>query len=75
MHAMNIELSDNDLRECESAMSYIEDMAAWFDEETEEGSKLDFALRILDQINRRGRLSPAQKAWCEERVRAVYGAT
>ncbi|HEY3413221.1 MAG TPA: hypothetical protein VGM51_09210 [Armatimonadota bacterium] len=69
---MNTDLTPDDLRECESAMSYIEDMTAWFDEEAEEGTKLDFALRILDQIDRRGSLSRSQKAWCETRVRERY---
>ena len=69
---MNTDLTQNDLRECESALAYIEDMTAWFDEKSEDGTRLDFALRILDQIDRRGNLSHSQKAWCESRVREIY---
>ena len=71
---MNTDLTQNDLRDCESAMSYIEDMTAWFEEESEDGTRLDFALRILDQIDRRGNLSRSQKTWCESRVREIYSA-
>lgn len=72
MHGMNTELTQDDLRECESALAYIDDMTAWFDEETEEGTKLAFALRILEQIDRRGSLSGSQRLWCESRVREIY---
>jgi hypothetical protein len=70
---METSLSEQDRRECESALAYISDMAAWHEDEAGEGSKLDFALRILDQIDRRGRLTAAMRAWCETRIRAEYG--
>lgn len=62
-------LSEQDLKECESALAYVHDMSEWFDAEAEGDSRLDYALRILDQIDRRGSLSRAQLAWCEQRLR------
>lgn len=69
---MDSQLTEQDTRECESALAYIDDMAAWHDEDTGEGSKLEFALRILDQIDRRGDLTAAMKAWCDTQIRSRY---
>jgi hypothetical protein len=74
LYAMDTPFTPQEQRECEIALAYIDDMAAWYDEESEDGSKLDFALRILDQIDRRGRLSPGMHSWCAECVREKYSS-
>ena len=65
-------MTEQENRECESALAYVDDMSEWYDAEAEGGSKLEFALKILDQIDRRGRLSQSQRDWCENRIRERY---
>lgn len=52
----------------ESALAYIEDMSAWYDEEAEGAPKIAYARQILDQIERRGELTPEESAWVSDRL-------
>lgn len=66
------DLSPEALARCESALAYIEDMSAWYDEDVEGEPKRAFARKILTQIERRGDLAPTETAWVESRLNERY---
>jgi hypothetical protein len=67
-------LSPASLRHCASVLSYIEEMTAWHDTESEDETRFEYATKVLAQIVRQGRLGPEETAYCEARLAAMFGA-
>jgi len=53
---------------CDLALSYIQEMTAWYDEEMEGEPLTVYALRILDQVDKRTPLTPDERAWLEAKI-------
>jgi hypothetical protein len=69
------DLSPESRAHCESALDYIEDMSAWYDEDVEGAPKGEFVRRILKQIEYRGEITPSEARWVEKRLGERYGET
>lgn len=61
------------LEHCATALSYIEEMTAWFDEDVESETRLDFARKVLAEIEQKGKLGRDELAYCEERLNVMFG--
>jgi hypothetical protein len=66
------ELSPESQARCDTALAYIQHMAAWYDEELEDEPKRVFAHRILDQAEKRTPFTTRERAWLEERIDAEF---
>jgi hypothetical protein len=64
------ELSPESQARCDIALGYVQQMIAFYDEDLEDDPKIVFAHRVLDQVDKRTPLTPEERTWLEDKIRA-----
>lgn len=69
---MDGRLDSESRNRCDKILAYVEDMSEWYDEDLEGAPKRDFALRILDQIDDRDKLTRDERSNCENKILTMF---
>lgn len=64
------QLSPSSQAKVDLALSYIQEMVAWYDEEMEDAPLSDYVRGVIDQVDKRTPLTDEERAWLEEHAYA-----
>jgi hypothetical protein len=53
---------------CDLALSYVQEMIAWYDEDMEDEPLAAYVRDVIDQVDKRTPLTDAERAWLEANV-------
>lgn len=64
------DLSPESQAKCDLALSYIQEMIAWYDEDLEDAPLAEYVRGVIHQVDKRTPLTDLERAWLEEQINA-----